>query len=62
MSSTPQDLKKAVWLRTKATTESVRQSGIDQFINIFNRQKNRQNDTLKFGDEVSFDSSKITQL
>ena len=41
------------WAETKENAELVRQLGIDQFIRIYHDIKDRKNDCLKWGDEVS---------
>ena len=41
------------WPETKQNAELVRQLGIDQFIRIYHDIKERKNDCLKWGDEVS---------
>lgn len=41
------------WEETKALAEHVRQHGIEQFINLYNRLQERTGDVLKWGDEVS---------
>ena len=41
------------WEETKRSAELVRQLGIDQFIRIYHELKERKNDCLKWGDEVS---------
>ena len=40
------------WEETKKYADHVRKHGILQFINIYNRLKDRANDCLKWGDEV----------
>jgi len=42
------------WKETKSHADLVRQKGIQQFINIYNKVKERKNDCLKWGDEVEF--------
>nr|ACC86274.1 glutamate-cysteine ligase catalytic subunit [Exaiptasia diaphana] len=42
------------WQETKKHADHVRQHGIVQFLHIYNRLKNRQNDVLKWGDEVEY--------
>lgn len=47
------------WEETKKLSQHVREHGIEQFINLYRRLKNRQGDILKWGDEVhsrSFES------
>lgn len=41
------------WEETKKLSPHVREHGIEQFINLFRRLKNRHGDVLKWGDEVS---------
>lgn len=41
------------WEETKALADHVRKHGIIQFVNLYHRLKNRKDDILKFGDEVS---------
>lgn len=45
--------KPLTWPETKENAELVRQLGIDQFIKIYHDIKERKNDCLKWGDEVS---------
>lgn len=45
--------KPLTWPETKENAELVRQLGIDQFIRIYHDIKERKNDCLKWGDEVS---------
>lgn len=40
------------WEETKALAKHVRNHGIEQFINLYARLKDRQGDVLKWGDEV----------
>ncbi|KAM7348926.1 glutamate--cysteine ligase isoform 2-T12 [Cochliomyia hominivorax] len=42
------------WEETKALAEHVREHGIQQFINLYHRLKDRQGDVLKWGDEVEY--------
>uniref|UniRef100_UPI00358F9772 glutamate--cysteine ligase catalytic subunit isoform X2 n=1 Tax=Myxine glutinosa TaxID=7769 RepID=UPI00358F9772 len=42
------------WEQTKELAEYVHFHGIQQFINIYNRLKERQRDVLKWGDEVEY--------
>uniref|UniRef100_A0A8C4X1B7 Glutamate--cysteine ligase n=1 Tax=Eptatretus burgeri TaxID=7764 RepID=A0A8C4X1B7_EPTBU len=42
------------WEQTKELAEYVHFHGIQQFINIYNRLKDRQRDVLKWGDEVEY--------
>lgn len=39
------------WEETKKLSDHVRKHGIKQFINLYARLKDRQGDTLLFGDE-----------
>lgn len=39
------------WEETKKLSDHVRKHGIIQFINLYARLKDRQGDTLQFGDE-----------
>lgn len=41
------------WEETKKLNQHVRKHGIQQFINLYQRLKDRQGDELKWGDEVS---------
>lgn len=40
------------WDETKALAEHVRQHGIEQFINLYSKLRDRTGDVLKWGDEV----------
>nr|AAF66980.1 gamma-glutamylcysteine synthetase [Drosophila melanogaster] len=40
------------WEETKALADHVREHGVNQFINLYYRLKDRQGDILKWGDEV----------
>ncbi len=40
------------WEETKKYAEHVRQHGVQQFINLYNKLKNRNDECLKWGDEV----------
>ncbi|XP_037932315.1 glutamate--cysteine ligase-like [Teleopsis dalmanni] len=42
------------WEETKKLAEHVREHGINQFINLYHRLKDRQGDILKWGDEVEY--------
>lgn len=42
------------WEETKKLSKHVREHGIEQFINLYRRLKDRTGDILKWGDEVSF--------
>ncbi|XP_044751273.1 glutamate--cysteine ligase [Coccinella septempunctata] len=42
------------WEETKKYSQHVREHGIQQFINLYKRLKNRQGDVLKWGDEVEY--------
>lgn len=42
------------WEETKKLSEHVRKHGIEQFINLYRRLKDRTGDILKWGDEVIF--------
>lgn len=42
------------WEETKKLAQHVREHGIEQFINLFARLKDRQGDVLKWGDEVEY--------
>ncbi|KAG7205824.1 hypothetical protein KM043_007765 [Ampulex compressa] len=42
------------WEETKNLAEHVRKHGIIQFINLYNRLRDRQGDVLKWGDEVEY--------
>lgn len=41
------------WEETKNLATHVRKHGIQQFIHLYRRLKDRQGDVLKWGDEVS---------
>lgn len=40
------------WEETKKYSKHVREHGIKQFIHLYRRLKDRQDDVLKWGDEV----------
>ncbi len=40
------------WEETKKYAQFIREHGIEQFINLYKRLKDRRNDCLKWGDEV----------
>lgn len=40
------------WEETKKYADHIRKHGIIQFLNIYNKLKDRQKDVLKWGDEV----------
>lgn len=42
------------WEETKKLTEHVRQHGVEQFINLFAKLRDRTGDVLKWGDEVCY--------
>ncbi|XP_053358106.1 glutamate--cysteine ligase catalytic subunit-like isoform X2 [Clarias gariepinus] len=42
------------WTETKKYADHVRKHGILQFLNIYNKAKDRQKDVLKWGDEVEY--------
>eukprot|EP00123_Amoebidium_parasiticum_P014496 comp22522_c0_seq1/m.34168 comp22522_c0_seq1/g.34168 ORF comp22522_c0_seq1/g.34168 comp22522_c0_seq1/m.34168 type:complete len:630 (-) comp22522_c0_seq1:499-2388(-) len=42
------------WSEAKKHADHVRSNGIKQFLNIYNRLKDRHNDQLKFGEELEF--------
>lgn len=42
------------WEETRKYAEHVRKLGIDQFIKLFHKLKNRKGDELKWGDEVEY--------
>ncbi|CAG4963101.1 unnamed protein product [Parnassius apollo] len=42
------------WEETKALAEHVRQHGIEQFINLYRKLRDRTGDVLKWGDEVEY--------
>lgn len=51
------------WEETKKYADHIRKHGIIQFLNIYNKVKDRQKDVLKWGDEVRnevFTSEKST--
>jgi glutamate--cysteine ligase catalytic subunit len=41
------------WEECRLYADEVRQRGIQQFIHVWDRTKDRQNDVLLWGDEVS---------
>lgn len=41
------------WEETKKYADHIRKHGVIQFLNIYNKLKERQKDVLKWGDEVS---------
>jgi hypothetical protein len=41
------------WEETKKLSQHVREHGIQQFIHLYARLRDRQGDILKWGDEVS---------
>ncbi|XP_045760592.1 glutamate--cysteine ligase catalytic subunit isoform X1 [Maniola jurtina] len=42
------------WEETKALAEHVRQHGVEQFINLYSKLRDRTGDVLKWGDEVEY--------
>lgn len=42
------------WEETKTLAEHVRQHGVEQFINIYSKLRDRTGDVLKWGDEVEY--------
>jgi len=40
------------WEETKKLSQHVREHGIEQFIHLYARLRDRQGDVLKWGDEV----------
>uniref|UniRef100_A0A673B243 Glutamate--cysteine ligase n=1 Tax=Sphaeramia orbicularis TaxID=375764 RepID=A0A673B243_9TELE len=42
------------WEETKKCADHIRKHGIIQFLNIYNKVKDRQKDVLKWGDEVEY--------
>uniref|UniRef100_A0A0K8RH23 Glutamate--cysteine ligase n=1 Tax=Ixodes ricinus TaxID=34613 RepID=A0A0K8RH23_IXORI len=42
------------WPETKKLSNHVREHAVTQFINLYRRLKNRENDCLKWGDEVEY--------
>ncbi|XP_060665158.1 glutamate--cysteine ligase [Drosophila nasuta] len=42
------------WEETKKLADHVREHGINQFVNLYHRLKDRQGDILKWGDEVEY--------
>lgn len=42
------------WEETKKNAEKIKKHGIIQFINLYNNLKDRQRDTLKWGDEIEY--------
>lgn len=43
------------WEETKKLSKHVRDHGIQQFINMYSRLRDRTGDVLKWGDEVRYD-------
>jgi glutamate--cysteine ligase catalytic subunit len=50
------------WEETKKYVQFIREHGIEQFIHIYNKVKDRRNDCLKWGDEVRKIKIKILSL
>lgn len=48
------------WNEAKEFADHVRKHGIEQFLNIYHSQKDRQKQRLLWGDEVSEDNTDIT--
>lgn len=46
------------WEETKKLSKHVREHGIEQFINLYRRLKDRTGDILKWGDEVNLFNAK----
>lgn len=44
------------WEESKKYADHIRKHGIIQFLNIYNKLKDRQKDVLKWGDEVRSDA------
>ncbi|CAF0741062.1 unnamed protein product [Adineta steineri] len=42
------------WAETKKYVQYTREHGVEQFINLYKKLKDRRNDCLKWGDEVEF--------
>lgn len=42
------------WDETKKYADLIREKGIVQFLNVYNKVKDRKNDSLKWGDEIEF--------
>lgn len=42
------------WEETKALAEHVRRHGVEQFINLYSKLRDRTGDVLKWGDEVCY--------
>lgn len=42
------------WDETAKWAQHVKTNGIEQFINLYQRLKDRQGDSLKWGDEVEY--------
>jgi glutamate--cysteine ligase catalytic subunit len=40
------------WDETKKYAQYIREHGVEQFIHIYKKLKDRRNDCLKWGDEV----------
>ena len=45
------------WSETKQHINEARRHGVMQFLHIYNREKDRDNDDLKWGDEVTWNWS-----
>ena len=45
------------WSETKQHVDEARRHGVMQFLHIYNREKDRDNDDLKWGDEVTWNWS-----
>lgn len=45
------------WEETKKLAEHVRQHGVEQFINLYAKLRDRTGDVLKWGDEVRYSSN-----
>lgn len=42
------------WPETEKVAEYIKEHGIIQFLNLFNKLKNRKSDCLKWGDEIEY--------
>eukprot|EP00122_Pirum_gemmata_P008111 Pgem_evm1s7469 len=42
------------WLDAKEVADYVRTNGIEQFLSIYSKVKDRHNDCLKWGDEIEY--------
>ena len=47
------------WTETKKHAEHVRKHGIIQFLHIYDKLKDKEDDCLKWGDEVNIDLFRV---